>query len=486
MNTTQAQQKALDDALVASANRTNKPAMLESNAYKTYYAFASGEKTPNQSGINLDKKIAHAKKPKAKGLAVLSESKVPNEQQQKTSGTDEGAGTLLGVPDVPTYESESEKESWGDSDEEDDDEDDFDNDSDDNDESDNERTESDRDEIPDPNKTNKEHNEEEEECDDEFNIEKEEKINDEESMDEEEDNEATKELYNDVNVNLGNEDTDMTNADQEATSKFLKITSSFTITVPPLPPFFNPLSQQATPTPTPTASDTTTSLHALLDFAFVFKFNERVFNLEKDVSEIKQVDQYAQALSSIPAIVDRYMDKKLGEAINKTIQAHNFDCREEAQADKKECIELVDSTIRSIIKEEVNTQLPQILSQAISDVATHVIEKNVTESLEVAVLTRSRPSAGSDQGKKRRKSSKDAESSRDSQSKEKKSSKEPSHTVKDSDMQPDQELVTGDNDEQPADKEVTKADWFKKPERPPTPDPDWSKRQHVDFRPPQT
>ncbi|GJR96103.1 ribonuclease H-like domain-containing protein [Tanacetum coccineum] len=34
--------------------------------------------------------------------------------------------------------------------------------------------------------------------------------------------------------------------------------------------------------------------------------------------------------------------------------------------------------------------------------------------------------------------------------------------------------------------EVTKADWFKKPERPPTPDPDWSKRRQVDFRPPQT
>ncbi|GJZ26645.1 hypothetical protein Tco_0570898 [Tanacetum coccineum] len=44
----------------------------------------------------------------------------------------------------------------------------------------------------------------------------------------------------------------------------------------------------------------------------------------------------------------------------------------------------------------------------------------------------------------------------------------------------------GDNDEQPTDKEVTKANWFKKPERPPTPNPDWSKRQQVDFRPPQT
>ncbi|GJZ90116.1 hypothetical protein Tco_0662043 [Tanacetum coccineum] len=58
-----------------------------------------------------------------------------------------------------------------------------------------------------------------------------------------------------------------------------------------------------------------------------------------------------------------------------------------------------------------------------------------------------------------------------SQSQHKSSSKsahaeEPSHTVEDSGVQQDLEFVTGNNDEQPADKEVTKADWFKKPERP--------------------
>ncbi|GJX87795.1 hypothetical protein Tco_0339809 [Tanacetum coccineum] len=47
-------------------------------------------------------------------------------------------------------------------------------------------------------------------------------------------------------------------------------------------------------------------------------------------------------------------------------------------------------------------------------------------------------------------------------------------------------LDTGNNDEQLADKEVSKVDWFKKPERSPTPNPEWNKRQHVDFRPPQT
>nr|GEW59864.1 hypothetical protein [Tanacetum cinerariifolium] len=123
-------------------------------------------------------------------------------------------------------------------------------------------------------------------------------------------------------------------------------------------------------------------------------------------------------------IVDRYIDNKLGEATNKAIQAHNFDCREEAQAEKREYIELVDSTSYG----------------------------------EVFSLNKSRyerdkdrdPFDGSYRGTKRRKSSKDDESSKDLKSKEKKSSstfkdasqsqhkssnksthaEEPSHTLK--------------------------------------------------------
>ncbi|GJR34262.1 hypothetical protein Tco_1209946 [Tanacetum coccineum] len=94
------------------------------------------------------------------------------------------------------------------------------------------------------------------------------------------------------------------------------------------------------------------------------------------------------------------------------------------------------------------------------------------------------PSVGLGRGKKRRKSSKDDESSRDSRSKEKKSSitsKDASQsqhksfgksaharsqvTLFETRACPTSSSVSsGDNDEQPADKEVTKADWFKKPE----------------------
>ncbi|GJY20391.1 hypothetical protein Tco_0392957 [Tanacetum coccineum] len=102
---------------------------------------------------------------------------------------------------------------------------------------------------------------------------------------------------------------------------------------------------------------------------------------------------------------------------------------------------------------------------------------------EVFTLKRSRddsdkdqdPSDGSDRGTKRRKSSKEA-----------KSSKDLSLTVDDLGAQQDQEFNTGINDEQPADKEVSNDDWFKKPKRPPTLNSDWNMRQHVDSRPPQT
>nr|GEX15846.1 hypothetical protein [Tanacetum cinerariifolium] len=94
------------------------------------------------------------------------------------------------------------------------------------DDSEDKRMESDRDEIHDPNLTNVDQTEHEEDVDERVhtplkyeltNDEKiydEENIDDEERMDEEEDDEVTMELYKDVNVNLGNEDTEMTNVDQ--------------------------------------------------------------------------------------------------------------------------------------------------------------------------------------------------------------------------------------------------------------------------------
>ncbi|GJV31801.1 hypothetical protein Tco_1392201, partial [Tanacetum coccineum] len=265
---------------------------------------------------------------------------------------------------------------------------------------------------------------------------------------------------------------DTTVCHEEPSSQTSTLFSVPTTTIPSTPHFFNPLPQQTTPTPTPTTLEATPLFPALLDFSSVFKFNDKVTKLETDMSEMKQINQYAQAISSIPAIVDRYINNKLGEAIHKAILLHNAECREEAQANKQEYIDLVDSSVRTIIREEVKTQLPQILPKEVSGFATLVIERNMIESLEAAVLARSSsqpkstyeadaslseyeltkilldkmeerkshlrvdykrelydalkdkdqdPSTGSNRGTKRRKSSKDAESSRDPKFKESKS-----------------------------------------------------------------
>ncbi|GJU02668.1 hypothetical protein Tco_1113006 [Tanacetum coccineum] len=262
-----------------------------------------------------------------------------------------------------------------------------------------------------------------------------------------------------------------------------KITSGFTTTIPPPPSFFNPLLQHATPALTPTTSKATTSFTSFSDFASVFKFKERVTNLEKDLSEIKQFDQYAQALSSIPTMVNRHMDIKLGKAINKAIQAHNFDYVLTPVIEKN-----VTESLEATVLKRSSSQ-PQSLYEAAEtlsefelikilidkmernksyDIADHKrelydalvksyqIDKDLSDSYgEVFSLKRSRddrdkdrdPSTGSDRGTKRRKS------------------KELSHIVEDSGMQQDQEFIMGNNDNQPADKEISQV---ARAEEPPT------------------
>ncbi|GKE79903.1 hypothetical protein Tco_1549903, partial [Tanacetum coccineum] len=350
-------------------------AMLDSVAYKTYYAIASGAEPPKskkshkKSDSTILSEVSPSKK-KSTSKPQHSKKKAPVKATRgkslnaSSSGINEGTGTKPGVLDVSKYDSERNKDSWGNSDDEDydDDEDiddgdedddgndDDDDDDDDDDGTESERTESDKIKIPDLNKSNsKEHDEEEEEYDDEFNVEE------EENMDEEEDDDVTKELYKDVNVNLGNKDAetieaehggadqhnvshgsgfkqeeedahvtltivhDMTEGPMQSysvssnfTSKLLNLENPSldvneiaslmnTATIPPPPPSINPLQTQATQTPTPTTSETTTSFPALPDFSFIFKFNDKVTKLETDLSEMKQVDQYAQAISFIPS-----------------------------------------------------------------------------------------------------------------------------------------------------------------------------------------
>nr|GEY31848.1 hypothetical protein [Tanacetum cinerariifolium] len=193
---------------------------------------ALSKATQLKKAIKRSKKDFHISHASGSSDGTDFESGVLDEQQCNISGTYVGTGTKLGVLDVPKYDYESEKESWGNSGEEEEDDDsedesdndgnDDDGDNDDNDDdSDHERTESDRDENPNLNQSSTKYEEEEEEESkrvftpfDFVPTNDEEKINDEENMDEEDDDDVTEELYKDMNVNLGSKDADMTDVDQ--------------------------------------------------------------------------------------------------------------------------------------------------------------------------------------------------------------------------------------------------------------------------------
>ncbi|GJX77635.1 hypothetical protein Tco_0324446, partial [Tanacetum coccineum] len=139
--------------------------MLEFEAYMTYHAYATGEKTPKPKSTKkkvdsksspktkltqaskgkriktIAKRDKHAKKRQSitnsKGLTVLSEVALTKVEQIKLAtkrsliqthsshasgfGADEGTCSIPWVPDVPTYESDDEQISWKSSKEDDDD-----------------------------------------------------------------------------------------------------------------------------------------------------------------------------------------------------------------------------------------------------------------------------------------------------------------------------------------------------------------------------
>ncbi|GJT60058.1 hypothetical protein Tco_1003591 [Tanacetum coccineum] len=180
---------------------------------------------------------------KSKGLTVLSESKVLDEQQQNISGTNKGAGDKTEVPNVPEYRSESEEESWTFSQGEDDEENDEHDSDDDNDEHDSENDNDDEDDDQENEKEKEEEKEEEEKANDDDEVSSDQmvltpthyEILDEEENQEDDDNvmggeqedKEDEELYGDLNLNLDRRDAEMTDAqtNQETEEVYVTFTT---------------------------------------------------------------------------------------------------------------------------------------------------------------------------------------------------------------------------------------------------------------------
>ncbi|GJV78080.1 hypothetical protein Tco_1509664 [Tanacetum coccineum] len=197
----------------------------------------------------------------------------------------------------------------------------------------------------------------------------------------------------------------------------------------------------STPTPPPT-TEAINPQSALLDFASVFQFNNRVTALEKDVSELKTDDPLK---TQVTALVDEHLDAMLG-------------------ATRDEFMTYLSASITIRITEQVKNQLPQILPKEVSNLLLCLFSTyNKVYSLKRSRKDKDKdedPFARSDRGLKKRKTSKDAE------------------PTKDSDMPQDQEENPGNDDEEPKGKVASKRDCFTKPKRPQEPtNPDWNDRK---------
>ncbi|GJV31030.1 hypothetical protein Tco_1391430 [Tanacetum coccineum] len=379
-------------------------AILESEAYMTYHAYATGEKTPKPKSTK--KKANFESSPKTKltqafkgkksrrrkkgGITfqaaldnpsreshqlylteqsevALTEGRTKKASNKKTAQNkltsshararcrlrSRNSSFLPGVPDVPTYKSDDEQISWKSSKEEDDDEvnvskyndDDADNDDDvDKDDEDDDHDNQD-DEIPDD--ANQDDDDEEDEMDEEATHEEDE----------------ANELYRDVNINLEGRDT-----------------QSFCVSSGFVSNMLNP-NPDTVPTP---ATVPSSSLQDLPNFGSLFGFDHRLKTLETDFSEFKQTNQIAEAVSFIPDIVDAYLANKIHEAVKTAVQLQSERLRDEAQAKNADFLNKLDYNIKKIIKDQVKEQVKAQVSKILPK-----IKKTVNEQLEAEVMTRS-------------------------------------------------------------------------------------------------
>ncbi|GJU73992.1 hypothetical protein Tco_1265397 [Tanacetum coccineum] len=105
------QEKTQVYGVILPQHLTNQKDESDTSPKKKTTPASKGSKLKSPAKVaKTDKKKKPAMIPKTKGLAVLSE--VRDEQQQKVSGTNKGAGVRPEVPDVPKYDSKSDEESW--------------------------------------------------------------------------------------------------------------------------------------------------------------------------------------------------------------------------------------------------------------------------------------------------------------------------------------------------------------------------------------
>ncbi|GJU01853.1 retrovirus-related pol polyprotein from transposon TNT 1-94 [Tanacetum coccineum] len=99
---------------------------------------------------------------------------------------------------------------------------------------------------------------------------------------------------------------------------------------------------------------------------------------EEYLFKYPQTNQFAEAISSIPGIVDMYLANKMNEAVKTVVQLQPNRLRNEAQVDNEDFINKLDDNIKKIINEQVKEQ---VKAQTSHDVAANLSELELKKIL---------------------------------------------------------------------------------------------------------
>nr|GEZ61871.1 hypothetical protein [Tanacetum cinerariifolium] len=372
-------------------------------------------KDPSIPRRNKGKQAAKASK--AKSLSALSEVAITEAQQLKLvtkrslqhthisqvsgSGADEGTGSIPGVPDVLSDESEEEL-SWNSTDDEGDDDERKDGDGDEKDDGDDgEEGDDDQEVVRDDDKDDEKDDEEESGYDEqEYN----EETRDEESFDlilktpENSDDEGNGD--EDLGLNFGMESI------FETTSQMDVQTPTSMAPLPMTAPTMTPstiatitTTSQAPILPTTTPS---TIIQNLPNFGSLFGFNNRLRTLEANFSNFMQTNQFAGAVSAIPGI------NIIKEQVKEQVKVQVF-----------KILPRIKQTVNKQLEAEVLTRSSHSSKTSYSvaaDLSEMELKKIIIEKMEGNKRRdddadkEEEPSAGPDRGSKRRREGKEPES----------------------------------------------------------------------------
>nr|GEZ09589.1 hypothetical protein [Tanacetum cinerariifolium] len=220
------------------------------------------------------------------------------------------------------------------------------------------------------------------------------------------------------------------------------------------------------------------SLRDLPNFGSLFGFDHRLKTLEANFSKFMQTNQFAEAISSIPGIVDKYIDNRMNEAMKVVVQLQSNRLKDEAQVEYDDFLNKLDENIRKIINEQVKEKVKEQISYVVAaNLSELELKKILIDKMENTVTLKRRrddedkdkePSAGSNRGSKRRRARKEPESTSAPKEKTSKTSskstegskyhhksaseyaqvEEPMHTTKDLEEPAHQEFDTGATEDQ--------------------------------------